>query len=524
MSTRKTTLFYAVLLAIASAAVGMVIASRLDMAPVSSAQTLAMPPMNSAPLNGPMDMGTFREIAKNQSPMVVNISTESQARTRDLSDFFGGPQGQGPEPGPGQGDDLFRRFFGQPDPSQQGQQQRRRPETVRAAGTGFIISGRDGFILTNNHVVEGATKIVVRFYGEGEEDDGYEAKLIGRDPLTDSALIQLVERPKQALQEAKFGDSSQMAPGDWVMAIGNPFNLAHTVSVGVISAIGRPFSVAEGRSQNMLQTDAAINPGNSGGPLLNLRGEVVGMNTAIYANQASAGNIGIGFAVPINTVRELLPQLRSGKITRGLIGVSVSNITPEEVAEFVLKARQGALINTVAEHGPADKAGVEPGDIVLEFNGKAVKNRDDLVALVTATRPGTTVPVKVLRDHKERTLNITIDELDLDKEADRSAQNDQRDESAGFGITLGNLTADQTRRLNIPRDVQGAVVTDVDPDGAAAQARQPLAAGDVILQVNRQDVHNAAEASRALQAVPRGRSAMLLIWRGGQRIFLTIRK
>lgn len=520
MSTRKTTLFYAVLLAIASAAVGMVIASRLDMAPVSSAQTLALPPMNSAPLNGPMDMGTFREIAKNQSPIVVNISTESQTRARDLSEFFGGPQG---DQGQGQGDDLFRRFFGQPDPSPQPGQPRRRPQTVRAAGTGFIIS-KDGFILTNNHVVEGASKIVVRFYGEGEEDDGYEAKLVGRDPLTDSALIQLVEKPRQTLQEAKFGDSSQIAPGDWVMAIGNPFNLAHTVSVGVISAIGRPFSVAEGRSQNMLQTDAAINPGNSGGPLLNLRGEVVGMNTAIYANQASAGNIGIGFAVPINTVRELLPQLRSGKVTRGLIGVSVSNVTAEEVEEFGLKGRQGALINTVAEHGPADRAGVEPGDIVLEFNGKTVKNRDDLVALVTATRPGTTVPVKVLRDHKERTLNLTIDELDLNKEADRQAQNDQRDESAGFGITLGNLTAEQTRRLNIPRDVEGAVVTDIDPGGAAAQARQPLAVGDVILQVNRQDVHSAAEASRALQAVQRGRSAMLLIWRGGQRIFLTIRK
>jgi len=514
MSTRKTTLFYALLLAVASAAVGMVIASRLDMAPVSSAQTLTTPAMNSAPLNGPMDMGTFREIARTQSPMVVNISTESQARGRDLSEFFGAPGDQG--------DDLFRRFFGQPD-QQTPQRQPRRPETVRAAGTGFIIS-KDGFILTNNHVVEGATKIVVKFYGEGEEDEGYGAKLIGRDPLTDSALIQLVDKPKQALQEAKFGDSSQMAPGDWVMAIGNPFNLAHTVSVGVISAIGRPFAVAEGRSQNMLQTDAAINPGNSGGPLLNMRGEVVGVNTAIYANQATAGNIGIGFAVPINTVRELLPQLRSGKITRGLIGVSVSNVTPDEVEEFGLKGRQGALINSVAERGPADRAGIQPGDVVVEYNGKSVKNRDELVSLVTATRPGTTVPVKVLRDRKERTLNLTVDELDLDREATRQAQNNQSDANAGFGLTLGNLTPDTARRMNIPSDVQGAVVTDVNPDGAAAQARQPLAVGDVILQVNRQDVQNAAEASRALQAVERGRSAMLLIWRNGLRVFLTIRK
>ena len=511
MSTRKTTLFYALLLAVASAAVGLVIASRLDLAPASSAQTLAVPPINSTPLTGPLDLGTFREIARTQSAMVVNISTES-AHARDLSEFFGGPD---------QGDDLFRRFFGQPD--QQTPQRPRRPETVRAAGTGFIIS-KDGFILTNNHVVEGANKIVVKFYGEGDEDEGFAAKLIGRDPLTDSALIQLVEKPKQPLQEAKFGDSSQMAPGDWVMAIGNPFNLAHTVIVGVISAIGRPFSVAEGRSQNMLQTDAAINPGNSGGPLLNARGEVVGMNTAIYANQASAGNIGIGFAVPINTVRDLLPQLRSGKITRGLIGVSVSNLTQDEVQEFGLKARQGALINQVSEHGPADKAGMEPGDVILEYNGKTVKNRDDLVALVTATKPGTTVPVKVLRDRRERTLNLTVDELDLEAEANRRAQNNQSNESAGFGITLGNLSPEQVRRLNLPRDVEGAVVTDIDPNGAAAQARQPLAAGDVILQVNRQEVHNAVEASRVLQAIERGHSASLLIWRNGQRIFLTIRK
>jgi serine protease Do len=519
MSTRKTTLFYAVLLAVASAAVGMVIASRLEMAPTSSAQTLAIPPMNSAPLNGAIDMGTFRDIARNQSPMVVNISTESTGRTRDLSDFFGGGGGQGD-----QGDDLFRRFFGQPDQPQTPQRQRpRRPEMVRAAGTGFIIS-KEGFILTNNHVVEGASKIVVKLYGESDDDEGFEAKLVGRDPLTDSALIELIEKPKQPLPEAKFGDSSQMAPGDWVMAIGNPFSLGHTVSVGVISAIGRPFAVAEGRSQNMLQTDAAINPGNSGGPLLNLRGEVVGMNTAIYANQSSAGNIGIGFAVPINTVRELLPQLRGGKVTRGLIGVSVSNVTPDEVEEFGLKGRQGALINTVAEHGPAEKAGVEPGDVVLEFNGKPVKNRDDLVQAVTLTKPGTTVPIRVLRDRRERTLNITVDELNLEAEANRQSQSNQPDESAGFGLTLGNLTPETSRRLNIPRDVEGAVVTDIDPDGAAARARQPIAVGDVILQVNRQDVHNATEASRALQAVERGRSAMVLVWRGGQRVFLTIRK
>jgi serine protease Do len=277
----------------------------------------------------------------------------------------------------------------------------------------------------------------------------------------------------------------------------------------------------------MLQTDAAINPGNSGGPLLNARGEVVGMNTAIIANQMQ-GNLGIGFAVPINTVRELLPQLRNGKVTRGLIGVYIQNVSADEVEEFGLKSRQGALVTTVSENGPAAKAGLEPGDVVLEFNSKPVKNRDDLVAMVVATKPGSTVPIKILRDRKERTLTITVDEVNAEAESTRTSRDSDPNETAGFGIALDNLTPDVSRRLGVPRDVDGAIVIDIDPDGPAAQARQPLEVGDVILEVNRQPVRSAAEAKRALDAVERGRSAMVLIWRqapgGGQRIFLTIRK
>jgi serine protease Do len=277
----------------------------------------------------------------------------------------------------------------------------------------------------------------------------------------------------------------------------------------------------------MLQTDAAINPGNSGGPLLNVRGEVIGMNTAIIANQMQ-GNLGIGFAIPINTVRELLPQLRTGKVTRGLIGVYIQNVSADEVEEFGLKSRQGALVTTVAENGPAAKAGLEPGDVVLEFNSKPVKNRDDLVQTVVATKPGSTVPIKILRDRKERTLTITVDEVNAEAESSRQTRNSQANETAGFGIALDNLTPEVARRLGVPRDVDGAIVIDIDPDGPAAQARQPLEVGDVILQVNRQDVRSATEAKRVLDAVERGRSAMILIWRqsqgGGQRIFLTIRK
>ena len=300
MSNRRNTWFYALLIAMTSAAAALVIASRLGLAPESAAQTsVAAPPMNSAPLTGPLTASTFRDVAKTVMPAVVNIRTESRQRQQDLSEFFGGS-------------DLFDRFFGQPEPRGGGGGAQRPPRdrVVQAAGTGFIID-KAGFILTNNHVVDEATTIKVSLYGE-DDDQEYDAKVIGRDPLTDSALIELTEKPDHTLPEAKFGDSSQMQPGDWVMAIGNPFGLAHTVSVGVISALERPFAVAEGRSAQVLQTDAAINPGNSGGPLLNLRGEVIGINTAIYTDARQQGNIGIGFAIPSNTVRELLPQLRTG--------------------------------------------------------------------------------------------------------------------------------------------------------------------------------------------------------------------
>jgi serine protease Do len=503
------------LIVVASAAVGMVIASRLDLSPPSAAQTVAVPAVNSAPLGGPIDATTFRNIAKVVSPSVVNIRTESRQRAQELTDFFGG----------GGGDDLLERFFGG---GQGGGRQRQQPrdQVAVAAGTGFVIS-KDGFILTNNHVVEGATKIEVGFYGD-DTDVVYEAKIVGRDPLTDSALIELTERPQRDLVEVKWGDSSQMQPGDWVMAIGNPFGLSHTVSVGVISATERPFPISDGRSQDVLQTDAAINPGNSGGPLLNVRGEVVGINSAIYADSRQSGNIGIGFAIPINTVRELLPQLRGGKVTRGVIGINVLEVPVEALAEFGLKERRGALVQSVNPTGPASRAGLEPGDVIIEFNGKPVRRRDELVSYVVSTKPGTTVPVKVLRDKQERTLNITIDELDLDAEANRSARRgDPADpggdqETEGFGITLSPLTADVARRLRLPADTEGVLVSDVDPTSSAA--RQGIREGDVILQVNRRVVRSPQEARRILDSVASGSTAFFLITRGGQQTFVTVRK
>ena len=248
-----------------------------------------------------------------------------------------------------------------------------------------------------------------------------------------------------------------MAPGDWVMAIGNPFGYTYTVTVGVISATQRGLRVTDGRSNEMLQTDTAINPGNSGGPLLNVRGEVIGMNTAIITNAQSEGNIGIGFAVPSNTVRELLPQLRQGKVVRGRIGVSVSAVPREGFADFGLKAPTGAIVSTVSPGGAAAKAGIEPGDVIVEFNGHPVTKYDDLVKTVIATKPGTQVPVKVMRNKEQKTLTVTVDELDLDAEQNppQTRNNDspapQEEHGAGFGLTLQDLTPATARAPADPR-------------------------------------------------------------------------
>ena len=514
MSTPRHTWFLVLLAALTSAAAALVISSRLGLSPESSAQTVtsALPPMNSAPINGPLTSSTFRDVAKSVTPAVVNIRTESRQRTQDLSQFFG--------------NDLFERFFGQPgQPGQSGQPGREeapRERLVQAAGTGFIIDKR-GFILTNNHVVEGATVIKVSLYGE-DDDQEYEARVVGRDPLTDSALIELTEKPAHELPEIAFGDSAQMQPGDWVMAIGNPFGLAHTVSVGVISGLERPFEVAEGRWVQVLQTDAAINPGNSGGPLLNLRGEVIGINTAIYTDARQQGNIGIGFAVPSNLVRELLPQLRIGKITRGRIGVGIDPVPREAIDEFGLANTNGALVRSVTPGGAASRAGLEPGDVVIAFNGQPVVNNNDLVQMVVGTRPGTTVPLRIVRNREERTLNITVEELDLAAEstlaqAGGGSAGPPQATSTGFGLTVQSVTPEIAQSLRLD-DRRGAVITDIDENSPAARAG--LQAGDVILRAGSVAITSAADAQRELGRVPSGGTALLRIFRGGQETFITV--
>jgi serine protease Do len=514
MSTRKTTLFYAILLAVASTAVGMVIASQWGLPQSSSAQTIAVPPMNSAPLTGAIDATTFRNIAKAQVPTVVYIQTSAHVR-RETSDSLGG-------------DDLLRRFFGGQAPQGRGPRGRGLPpgddDVRQGAGTGFIID-KSGLILTNNHVVDDAEDIRVGLFGGGRTEN-YAAKVVGRDVLTDSALIQLTEMPAAPLQEARFGDSEQMQPGDWVVAIGNPFGLSHTVTVGVISALGRPLGGVRGRTQNMLQTDAAINPGNSGGPLLNIRGEVVGMNTAIYTDAARSANIGIGFATPINAIRDLLPQLRSGKIVRGMIGVEVSAdpLSKDVATGLGLPSTNGALLSLIRP-GPAARAGLQPGDVIVEFNGRPVKDSDALVSMVVSTKPGTSVPIAIYRDKQRKELTVTVDELDLAAEqGGQAAQRPPQSEPAatGFGMEVDAVTADVAEELGLPRGRGGAIITRIERNSPAANAG--LAPNDIIIEVNRQPVASVTDVTRELQRAAAGDTVFLLVWRGGSQVFVPMTK
>jgi serine protease Do len=523
MSTRKSSIFYGTLIALSSLVVGIVLASRLDLTPASFARDVNVPATNSAPLSGPIDATTFRNIARDASPSVVSIIVTGKVDLPDTSDFFGFQMpGQSPVP-------QAPRNGRTPQP-------RPRQQLREGAGSGFIID-KAGFILTNNHVIENADEIRVRFSNSSAFDTGLLAKVVGRDSMTDSALLQLTEMPKEPLVESKFGDSSQIAPGDWVMAIGNPLQFSNTVTVGVVSAVGRVdprMNPERGRDLPYIQTDAAINRGNSGGPLLNVRGEVVGINTAIAADPSglASGNIGIGFAVPINTIRDLLPQLRTGKVVRGKIGVFIgAPITASDAKALNLPFEGGALVTRLEDSGPAKAAGIQPGDVIIEFNSKPTKSSAELIATVSATQPGTTVPVKVVRSGKTVSLNVKVGEFATASE--RVSAEEARPEPAAaepkdtdFGMMVVPVSPRVARAL--PSGKGGALVTEVDPAGGAA--RSGISPNDVILKINGRDVSTIDEVTTALKNVPSGQAVPVLIWSpnetgsGGVESFVLLRK
>jgi serine protease Do len=440
--------------------------------------------------------GLFRSIAKRENPIVVAITTESRMKSPDLTQQFGH-------------DDFFRQFFGFENAP--------REQVQEALGSGILISS-DGEIVTNNHVVAGADKVRVALFSD--ERHTYSADIVGRDPLTDSALIKLKGAPAK-LPTAVLGNSDSLEPGDWVMAIGNPFELGHTVTVGVISYKGRPFATTEGRFQNMLQTDASINPGNSGGPLIDVRGNVIGVNSAILSGEGGGGNIGIGFAIPINTVKDLLPQLRKGSVRRGQLGVQIlsSPVTDDEAKNLGLPKAEGAIVSRVEPDSPADHAGLRAGDVIVEYNNKPVQDSSQLTTMVVNTPPDSSVPIAFYRGGQRQTTSAKVEQLEL--EGTESQSND-RTSAPGFGLSLGDITPDAADQLRLPADVRGALVENVEPFTPASNAG--VKRGDVILEVNRHAVRSSSEAVSALRTVKSGEPAFLLLWRQGAQQFVELQR
>lgn len=432
----------------------------------------------------------FVSLAKKMKPIVVNISTTQVSEGRG-SPEFGSPFGE-EDPF----NDFWRRFFGGPQP--------RGPQRQRSLGSGFIIDA-DGSILTNNHVVENASKIVVKL----ADDEEYEAKVVGRDSKTDIAVIKI--NAKISLPAANFGDSDRLEVGEWVVAIGNPFGLDSTVTSGIVSAKGR--HIGQGPYDNFIQTDASINPGNSGGPLINLRGEVIGINTAIFSR--TGGNIGIGFAIPINLVKELLPQLRGkGKVVRGYLGVLIQKVTPEIAESLGMDHGYGALVANVSKDGPADKAGVKVGDVIVEFDGKAVKDSGDLPIIVARTPVDKKVRMKVLRDKKETSLSVAVGEL-KDEEVVATAP-----EKGELGLTVQRLTPQMAESLGVDK-AEGVVVTAVEPGSAADESG--IRRGDIIVEVDRKAVRSLEDYKKAVAGVRKGRGVLFLVRRGESTLFLALK-
>jgi serine protease Do len=479
----------AVLVALISLVVGLGISGSLDWLAPSRA---VMGEGGSSDVRSPGQLPDFVSLAKKMRPVVVNISTTQVSEGRGPQEF-GNPFGED-DPF----NDFWRRFFGAPMP--------RGPQRQRSLGSGFIIDS-DGSILTNNHVVENAQKIVVRL--SGDEQD-YEAKVVGRDPKTDIAIIKI--NAKTNLLAATLGDSDRLEVGEWVVAIGNPFGLDGTVTSGIVSAKGR-HNITQGAYDNFIQTDASINPGNSGGPLINLRGEVVGINTAIFSR--TGVNIGIGFAIPVNLVKELLPQLRGkGKVTRGYLGVLIQKVTPDIAESLGMDKGYGALVANVSKDGPADKAGVKVGDVIVEFDGKEVKDSGDLPIVVARTPVDKKVRMKVLRDKKEVTLTVAVGEL---KEEEVVAAVPDKGE---LGMTVQKLTPQIAESLGLDK-TEGVVVTVVEPGSAADEAG--IRRGDVIVEVDRKPVRSLDEYKKTVAAIRKGKGVLFLVRRGESTLFLALK-
>ena len=433
------------------------------------------------PAAQPIPSGSFAQVAESVGPAVVNINTVTRVSGRTpVEEFFG--------------DEFFKRFFGDAPERQQVQ---------RSLGSGVIVDP-SGIVLTNAHVVERATEIEVST-ADGKK---HKAKLAGVDKKTDLAVLKL--QGGGPYPAANLGDSDAVRVGDWVLAIGSPFGLQKTVTAGIISAKGR--SIGQGPFDDFLQTDAAINPGNSGGPLVNMSGEVVGINSAILSR--TGGNVGIGFSIPVNMAKRIYTELAAkGKVTRGWLGVSIQPLTPELAKSFGLKEPNGVLISDVMQQSPAATAGITSGDVIIEFDKKKVDSPQELQKAVAATTPGRAVPLKVWRDKGEKTLEIKICETPDETVALKPTNKGK----SLLGLDVRPITPELARQLNL-RTPDGVIVFSVDDESAASEAG--LQRGDVIREVNRQKVRSVQDFEKVTKDVKDGDRVTVLLQRGPQSLYV----
>ncbi len=475
---------------------GLIVASHVELTPASLAQdkTKSQPPALSAAQGRALLQqfsAAFEEAAARVNPSVVPIFSEQVVENRNpfslrndqFRDFFG--------------DEFFRRFFGDP---QRGGEERQR---IRGLGSGVIVS-KDGYILTNNHVIREADKVTVMV----SENKKYTAKVIGADPQTDLAVIKI---DANDLPAATLGNSDEVRIGQWVIAVGNPFELLHTVTAGIISAKGRS-SVGLAQYEDFIQTDASINPGNSGGALADLDGNVVGINTAI--SSPSGGNVGIGFAIPINMAKKIMDELvTKGKVTRGYLALYPQDVDENLAKGLNLKSTAGALVGDVTPDGPADKAGIQRGDIITGFNGKKVENSNQLRAVVADAEPGSTAKVVLLRNGREMTVPVVLGERPKEFAERGAGEREEPEAQTGekLGLSLQALTPELARQLGYRND-EGVVVGGVTGGSAADEAG--LRRGDLIKEVNRSEVRSLQDFKRAIGRLQSGESAVLLVRRG----------
>jgi len=435
----------------------------------------------------------FTRVAEMVSPAVVNISAERSVKT-GIEGFewdFRGPF-----------EDFFRDFF---------KNFPRGESKTRTLGSGFIIS-EDGYVVTNYHVIKNATNIIIRLTNR-KEYKGKDVKIIGGDSRTDVALLKI--ETKEKFPYLKFGDSEKIKVGDWVMAVGNPFNLEGTVTVGVISAKGRShIPLSEGPDlQNFLQTDAAINPGNSGGPLLNLKGEVIGINTAITST--SGGNIGIGFAIPINLAKSIIEELKTkGKITRGYLGVYLEDLTEDMKNALNLSSLEGVLINEVIANSPADNAGIKEGDVIIEYDGNKVTDVQSFRIMVASTAPGKTVKLKLIRNNREMELKVKIGEM-----KEEVAVSGGEKQETELGMQVVDVDSPDAKMYNI-NTKKGVVVTKVESNSPAGDAGiQP---GDVIIGIGNKEIGNISDFRKAIQDLKKGKPVIFQIQRGERKRYVAL--